>query len=87
MIRAMSDTMGPLGRAFAAYIRARAGELDMKQAELADQLGMPRKTFGRYWHGERPVTIDQMEAIVRALGDDFERVRREELRPRISGEK
>jgi transcriptional regulator with XRE-family HTH domain len=83
----MPETMGPLGLAFAAYVRARAGALDLKQSEIADRIGMPRKTFGRYWHGERPVTIDQMEAIVRALGDDFERVRREELRPRIAGEK
>lgn len=83
----MSETMGPLGQAFAAYVRARAGELDLKQADIADRIGMPRKTFGRYWHGERPVTIDQMEAIIAALGDDFERVRREELRPRIAGDK
>lgn len=79
--------MGPLGLAFAAYVRARAGELDLKQSEIADSIGMPRKTFGRYWHGERSVTLDQMDAIIRALGDDFERVRREEIAPRIAGEK
>ena len=71
----MSTNIGPLGRAFAQYIRARAGELDLKQSEIADRIGMDRKTFGRYWHGERAVNLDQMEQIIAALDDDYVRVR------------
>lgn len=80
----MSETMGPLGRAFATYVRARAAELDLKQSDIADRISMPRKTFGRYWHGERPVSLDQMEAIIAALGDDWDTAR-ERMRDYLPG--
>lgn len=73
-MRGMSNKMGPLGTAFADYMRGRAAELKIGAGELAKAAGIPKDTFGRYWRGERPVSIDQMHDIVEALGDDLDEV-------------
>ena len=61
----------PLDRAVAALLRERAGRLDVTQAEIADAAGIPRSSFGRYWHGERSMTIGQVEAALAALGTTY----------------
>jgi len=63
----MDEPQGPLGAAFAKYIRVRAAQLDMNQADVADKAGMSRQTFNRYWHGQRSPGLDQMQQILRAL--------------------
>jgi len=60
-----------LDRAVAAYLRERAGLLDVTQAEIADAAGIPRSSFGRYWHGERSMTIGQVEAALAALDTTY----------------
>lgn len=53
------DITSPIGDSqaeclsFGMRLRAAAFLRDIKQAKLADGLGVTRGTFGRYWHGER----------------------------------
>lgn len=63
--RQMSD----LDRAAAAYLRARAGVLNINQKELAARADIPHSTVHRYWKGERSMSLGDLKSLISALDD------------------
>ena len=47
--------------------------LDRSQADIADAADIPRSSFGRYCHGERSMTLGQVEAALEALSTTWEK--------------
>jgi transcriptional regulator with XRE-family HTH domain len=43
----------------------------VKQADIADQIGMPRPTLGRYWNEQRSMSLNDVEQIFHALGTSY----------------
>jgi transcriptional regulator with XRE-family HTH domain len=54
----------------AANIRAMRKKLGISQEELADLAGLHRTYVGSIERGERNVSIDNIERLARALGQD-----------------
>lgn len=63
--------MSGLDLAAAKHIRVLAAQRNMKQADIADAAEIPRSTFGRYWNGERSMTLGDLERVLTALGTDY----------------
>ena len=52
-------------------MRAIAGAKNVKQADIADMIGMPRPTLGRYWNEQRSMSLNDVESIFNALGTSY----------------
>lgn len=63
------DTHGRrLGQRMAAELRAEMGRQGRSRRWLAEQIGEPHVTVGRWVKGETPMSLDSLDAMCRALG-------------------
>lgn len=51
----------------ASNIRAAAGRMGLRQADIAKVTGLSRSAVNRKWRGAAPITIDEYLAIADAL--------------------
>lgn len=65
------EAISALDRAVAEHIRVLAARKNLKQADIADAIGMQRPTFSRYWNMKRSMKLSDLEAILAALGTDY----------------
>ena len=63
---------GPLARAISAEIRALMARQRLSGVRLADRAGLSRNYFGKRLRDEAPFTLNDVEAICKALGEDLE---------------
>jgi transcriptional regulator with XRE-family HTH domain len=52
----------------AALIRERAGRMNLHQADLVRMTGIGQSTVSRIWNAQKPVLLDELILIARALG-------------------
>lgn len=65
------EAISALDRAVAEHIRVLAAKKNLKQADIADAIGMQRPTFSRYWNAKRPMRLGDIENILKALGTSY----------------
>lgn len=63
--------VGPLTDRVASLLRQRIADLDAQASTVARDAGIPKATFSRLLHGQRPIYLEQLDAICAALGLDL----------------
>ena len=63
-----STTPGPLGRAVAAVLEARRVQVGLTQKQVGAAIGRHQTKAGEILHGQRPLNVDQLDALCSLLG-------------------
>lgn len=73
----MANKKKSLRKIFATHLRTMRNERGLTQEELAHRVGLHRTYVSSLEHGERNVSIDNIERLARALGvEEIELLRR-----------
>ena len=76
---------GELTKRVAAVLRARKGELQVSDRQIADAIGVSQEQVSRFLRPSRVMTLEQTEAICRFLGLDLSATLRGERVATVSG--
>lgn len=68
MGRMATRPMTELDVAASKYIQRAADKKGLTQTALAERAGIPLVTFGRYWRGQRSMTVGDFQSTLDALG-------------------
>ncbi len=63
-----------LGMEVAALLREAVARREMTQAEVGQKAGISTSQVSKYLRAIRPITIDELDNICRAIGVSFERL-------------
>lgn len=72
MPRGKQQEAGPFARAQAAEVRAVLGRKQKSIRELSDATGLSTSYLSKRLKGDAPMTLNDLEAICSALGEDIQ---------------